>query len=118
MSKIDVNIITSQNINFSIADTSEQLVKEINNYKNIKINVIPITNIQSKNPFYFIKLLKGIKKKSDNPYTISTSPIWPLTNTPYRTELYNLNFSSSDISVDNYIHICKWYMWKPVRCHQ
>jgi hypothetical protein len=62
MSKINVNIITSQNINCGIADTSEQLVNELNKCENIKINVIPITNTQSKNPFYFIKLLKGIKK--------------------------------------------------------
>jgi hypothetical protein len=62
MSKINVNIITSQNINCGIADTSEQLVNELNKSENIKINVIPITDTQSKNPFYFIKLLKGIKK--------------------------------------------------------
>lgn len=62
MSKINVNIITSQNINCGIADTSEQLVKELNNCENIKIKVIPITNTLSKNPYYFIKLLKGIKK--------------------------------------------------------
>ena len=62
MSKINVNIITSQNINCGIADTSEQLVNELHNCENIKINVIPIINTQSKNPFYFIKLLKGIKK--------------------------------------------------------
>ena len=62
MSKINVNIITSQNINCGIADTSEQLIKVLNRSENIKINVIPITDTQSKNPFYFIKLLKGIKK--------------------------------------------------------
>lgn len=62
MSKININIITSQNINCGIADTSEQLVKELNKCENIKINVIPITNTQSKNPLYFIKLLNGIKK--------------------------------------------------------
>ena len=62
MSKINVNIITSQNINCGIADTSEQLINELNKCENIKINVIPITNTQSKNPYYFIKLLKGIKK--------------------------------------------------------
>ncbi len=62
MSKINVNIITSQNINCGIADTSEQLVEELNKCENIKIRVIPITNTQSKNPYYFIKLLKEIKK--------------------------------------------------------
>jgi glycosyltransferase involved in cell wall biosynthesis len=62
MSKINVNIITSQNINCGIADTSEQLVNELHKCEDIKIKVIPITNTQSKNPFYFIKLLNGIKK--------------------------------------------------------
>jgi glycosyltransferase involved in cell wall biosynthesis len=62
MSKINVNIITSQNINCGIADTSEQLVNELNRCENIKITVIPIINTQSKNPLYFVKLLSGIKK--------------------------------------------------------
>jgi glycosyltransferase involved in cell wall biosynthesis len=77
MSKINVNIITSQNTDCGIADTSEQLVKELNKCENIKINVIPITDTQSKNPFSFIQLLKGIKKNQ-------------ITHIQYQPALYGL----------------------------
>ena len=61
MSKINVNILTSKNINCGIADTTEQLIKELEKCGNIEINVIPIGNTDTKNPWYFIKLLSGIE---------------------------------------------------------
>ena len=61
MSKINVNILTSKNINCGIADTTEQLIKELEKCGNIEINVVPIGNTDTKNPWYFIKLLSGIE---------------------------------------------------------
>ena len=62
MSKINVNILTSQNINCGIADTTERLTNELEKCKNLKINVIPIGDTDANNPMYFIKLLNGIKE--------------------------------------------------------
>ena len=61
MSKINVNILTSKNINCGIADTTEQLINELEKCENIEINVIPIGNTDTKNPWHFIKLLSGIE---------------------------------------------------------
>ncbi len=61
MSRINVNILTSQNINCGIADTTEKLINELEKCGNIEINVIPIGNTDTKNPWHFIKLLSGIE---------------------------------------------------------
>jgi glycosyltransferase involved in cell wall biosynthesis len=61
MSRINLNILTSQNINCGIADTTEQLINELEKCGNIEINVIPIGNTDTKNPWHFIKLLSGIE---------------------------------------------------------
>ena len=61
MSRINVNILTSQNINCGIADTTEQLINELEKCGNIEINVIPIGNADTKNPWHFIKLLSDIE---------------------------------------------------------
>jgi glycosyltransferase involved in cell wall biosynthesis len=62
MSKIHVNILTSQNINCGIADTTNKLVNELSKSNKIDINMLPITDIGSKNPLYFSGLLKDVKK--------------------------------------------------------
>ena len=62
MSKIHVNILTSQNINCGIADTTNHLINELSTSNKIDINVLPITDTLSKNPLYFIGLLKDIKE--------------------------------------------------------
>ena len=57
-----INLITSWNIECGIANTTKSLVDELEKYDDIKINIYPIKNLGSKNPFYFFKLLKNVQK--------------------------------------------------------
>lgn len=62
MSKIKVNMVSSWGIKCGISDTTQLLVEHLNKYDDISVDVCPITKPESRNPFYFIKLLDKIGK--------------------------------------------------------
>jgi glycosyltransferase involved in cell wall biosynthesis len=57
-----INFVTSWNTECGISDTTRLLVDELEKHDDIKINIYPVKKLGSKNPFYFIKLLKNIQK--------------------------------------------------------
>ncbi len=57
-----INFVTSWNRECGIAATSRLLVDELNKHEDIKVNICAVKKSGSKNPFYFLKLLKNIQK--------------------------------------------------------
>lgn len=62
MSKLKVNMVSSWGIKCGIADTTQLLVENLNKYDDISVEVCPITEPDSRNPLYFLKLLDKIGK--------------------------------------------------------
>ena len=59
---IEINFITSWNTKCGIAETSRFLVNELEKHEDIQTNIFPVKKSGTKNPFYYIKLLKNIGK--------------------------------------------------------
>lgn len=57
---IKINFITSWNIECGIAETSKFLVNELEKHGDIQNNICPVKKSGTKNPFYYIKLLKNV----------------------------------------------------------
>ena len=57
-----INLITSWKTECGIADTTRLLVNELETYDDIEINICPVKKLNSRNPLYFLKLLKNVPK--------------------------------------------------------
>ena len=59
---IKINFITSWNTECGIAETTRFLVTELKKENDIQINICPVKKSGTRNPFYYIKMLKNVRK--------------------------------------------------------
>lgn len=59
---IKINFITSWDTECGIAETTRLLISELEKHNDIKINICPVKKSGARNPFYYIKLLKNVRK--------------------------------------------------------
>ena len=59
---IKINFITSWNTECGIAETSKFLVNELEKHEDIQTSICPVKKSGTRNPFYYIKLLKNVRK--------------------------------------------------------
>ena len=59
---IKINFITSWNTECGIAETTRFLVTELKKENDIQINICPVKKSGVRNPFYYIKMLKNVRK--------------------------------------------------------
>lgn len=62
MSKLNINIISTWNIKCGIADYSKSFFNSLKKHDYLDISIHPIKRPETKNPLYFVRLLKNINE--------------------------------------------------------